>query len=211
MCGRITLAGTREQIIERFKVECPGIRPNYNGAPTQEFPVILNENQSLAVLARWGFLAPFSKDMKDGAKMINTRAEGIETKNSFKTAFASQRCLVVADSFYEWKNVGGRKTPYRITLADGGLFSFAGLWNRWDNAGKGSLTFSIITTTPNDQMKPVHDRMPVILPRESERRWLDRADPGLLAPYDGELKIYRVGAMVNSVKNTGPELVEEIR
>lgn len=210
MCGRITLAGTREQIKERFKVECPEIKLNYNGAPTQEFPIVLNENPSVAVLARWGFLAPFSKELKEGAKMINARAEGIETKKAFKTAFNSQRCLVLADGFYEWKTVGEKKVPYRITLGDGGLFAFAGLWNRWNGDGKEWLTFSIITTTPNQSMKSVHDRMPVILARESEQRWLDRPDAGLLVPYTGELKVYQVGPLVNSVKNMGKELIRPI-
>jgi putative SOS response-associated peptidase YedK len=146
-------------------------------------------------------------------KLINARAETVDEKASFKTCLQRKRCLIVADGFYEWKKEGSTKRPHRITLKSQELFGFAGLWDTWRSpTGEIVNSCSIITTTPNEVMEPIHNRMPVILPRDVEQVWLD---PGitdstflksLLVPYPADLMTaYEVSTLVNSPKNNGPE------
>jgi len=215
MCGRFTFIDI-EDIRGRFQTEPIDLKPNYNVAPTQDVPVILPNHQ--LALFRWGLIPFWAKDSSIGNKMINARAETVDEKPSFKHSLQRKRCLVVADGFYEWKKEGSTKRPYRITLKDQGLFGFAGLWDTWKSpAGDIINSCSIITTTPNDLMIPIHNRMPVILQREVEHVWLDQSivESGflksLLVPYPADqMMAYEVSTLVNSPKNNGPECLVSV-
>ena len=213
MCGRFSIAEFAG-IEERFQleIEFPDLKPNYNAAPSQDIPVILNKGSSQLALFKWGLIPYWAKDPSMGHKMINARAETVDEKPSFKTCLQRKRCLVVADGFYEWKKEGATKRPHRITLKNKELFGFAGLWDTWKSlTGEIINSCSIITTTPNELMEPIHNRMPVILPREVEQVWLDEGITdstflkSLLVPYMADLmNAYEVSSFVNSVKNNGP-------
>ncbi|KJR44582.1 hypothetical protein UF75_5044 [Desulfosporosinus sp. I2] len=212
MCGRFSIAEFK-RIEERFYIETPDLKPNYNVAPSQDVPVILNNGSNQLAMFRWGLIPFWAKDPSVGNKMKNARAETIDEKPSFKHILQRKRCLVVADGFYEWKKEGSTKRPYRITLKNQGLFGFAGLWDTWKSpTGDIVNPCSIITTAPNDLMVPIHNRMPVILPREVEHVWLDQSIgengflKSLLVSYPAELmEAYEVSRFVDSPKNTGPE------
>ena len=147
--------------------------------------------------------------------MINARAETVAEMLNFRTALQRRRCLVLADGFYEWQGKGSSRRPMRITMASGEPFAFAGLWDTWrDPKGEVVRSCTIITTSANESLSPIHDRMPVILPRELESLWLDHdiQDPaalaGILSPYiTDEMAAYEVSSLVNSPANDGPEVV----
>jgi len=214
MCGRFSIADFKG-FEERFQleIEFPDLKPNYNVAPSQNVPVILNNGSNHLAMFKWGLIPYWAKDPSIGHKMINARAETVDEKPSFKTCLQRKRCLIVADGFYEWKKEGSSKRPHRITLKNKELFGFAGLWDTWKSpTGEIVNSCSIITTTPNELMAPIHNRMPVILPREVEPVWLDQSIndstflKSLLMPYPADLMIaYEVSTFVNSVKNNGPE------
>ena len=214
MCGRFSIAGF-EGFEERFqlKIDFPDLKPNYNVAPSQDVPVILNRGSNQCAFFKWGLIPYWTKDPSIGHKMINARAETVDEKPSFKTCLQRRRCLIVADGFYEWKKEGATKRPHRITLKSQELFGFAGLWDTWKSpTGELINSCTIITTTPNELMEPLHNRMPVILPRDVEPVWLDQGVvdshflKSLLGPYPVELMMaYEVSPFVNSVKNNGPE------
>ncbi|HBP63828.1 MAG TPA: hypothetical protein DD730_06060 [Desulfosporosinus sp.] len=214
MCGRFSLAGF-VGFEERFqlKIEFPDLKSNYNVAPSQDISVILNRGSNQLALFRWGLIPYWAKDPSIGHKLINARAETVDEKPSFKPCLQRRRCLIVADGFYEWKKEGATKRPHRITLKDQGLFGFAGLWDTWKSAtGEIVNSCTIITTTPNELMEPIHNRMPVILPRDVEQVWLDQSITdstflkSLLMPYPADqMMAYEVSPFVNSVKNNGPE------
>jgi putative SOS response-associated peptidase YedK len=190
-------------------------KPNYNCAPSQKLPVITNAEKGKLSYFKWGLIPFWAKDPKIGYRLINTRAETITEKPSFKSAFKKRRCLIPANGFYEWRK-DENKTPFRITVNEDELFAMAGLWESWkDGEGKKVHTFSIITTTPNSLMESIHDRMPVILQPEDEERWLTEEDEPklleLLKPCDPYLmKAYPISKKVNSPANNGPEIVEPI-
>lgn len=151
--------------------------------------------------------------------MFNARAETLTTSPAFRDAFKRKRCLVPVDGFYEWKREGTLRQPYRISRADGRPLALAGLWAGWRDPATEQVrrTFTIVTTSPNDAMSALHDRMPVIVPEEAWARWLEPepTDPGelqgLLTPSDAiELEIRAVSRLVNDVRNDGPELIEPI-
>ena len=158
-------------------------------SPTQNVPVILNHQLSMF---RWGLIPYWAKDPSTGHKMINARAETIDEKPSFKHSLQRKRCLIVADGFYEWKKEGPTKRPHRITLKNKELFGFAGLWDTWKSPDGDINSCTIITTTPNELMAGIHNRMPVILSRDAECAWLDQGIAGwealksLLIPYPAE-------------------------
>lgn len=214
MCGRFQLSVKGRHISERFNIEVfdEFYKPNYNSAPSQKLPLITNEEPHKLNYYRWGLIPSWAKDPKIGYKMINTRSETVLEKPSFRTAFKKRRCLVPANGFYEWKK-NKDKTPYRIFLKNEEIFSMAGIWETWYDAEKRPVhTFSILTTTPNELMKDIHDRMPVILPREFESVWLNEPDDQklkeLLHPFNADkMDAYPVSGQVNSPANNGPELV----
>jgi putative SOS response-associated peptidase YedK len=216
MCGRYSLSVPPEEFAQHFGLsDVPDLEPRYNVAPTQDMPVVrLGHDAREALIMRWG-LVPFSAASPDGAaRMINARSETVADKPSFRWAFQKTRCLVPADGFYEWKRMESGKHPYHITLRDRRLFAFAGLWDEWTSRdGNRLLSYTILTTEPNQLVRPIHDRMPVILPPEHYEEWLD---PGAnLQGIQEFLRPTRADAMiatavsdrVNSVKNEGPALI----
>jgi putative SOS response-associated peptidase YedK len=209
MCGRFTLTKDKEEIAERFEIHIdPAMfSKTYNAAPSQTLPIITNTAPEQVSFHKWGLIPHWAKDEKIGNKLINARGETLTEKPSFRDAAEKRRCLVITDGFYEWQRSGSKKQPYRITLADESLFTFAGLWESWSAPyGRDVRTFTIITTEPNGLMKPIHKRMPVMLTPENERVWISD-EPlekvlHLLKPYDEkEMNAYPVSSRVNSPKN----------
>ncbi|MDP2721801.1 MAG: SOS response-associated peptidase, partial [Bacteroidales bacterium] len=178
----------------------------------QNLPVITNAEPGKLSFFKWGLVPFWAKDPKIGNKLINTRAETILEKPSFKAAFTRRRCLIPANGFFEWKKEK-QKTPFRIFLKNEDLFAMAGLWETWqDSKNKVLHTFSIITTAPNPLMKTIHDRMPVILTREHEKVWLTENDPAilslLLTSYgNDEMEAYAIGNEINSPVNNHEALI----
>ncbi|MFQ6028785.1 MAG: SOS response-associated peptidase [Dehalococcoidia bacterium] len=220
MCGRYTLALSPEMIANSFDISLDGFEfvPRYNIAPSQEVLTVTNRGEGNSAQGmRWGLVPFWAKDTKIGYKMINARAETVADNNAFKHAFRRRRCLIPADSFYEWRGTGKSKTPLRIMLKSEEPFAFAGIWETWqdkkDPTAGPLLSCSIITTVPNSLVEPIHNRMPVILPEELYAEWIDphNEDTGalreLLLPYDPALMTaYEVSTLVNSPRNQGPEV-----
>jgi putative SOS response-associated peptidase YedK len=208
MCGRFSLATSKEKLQQQlpFVDATETLRVSYNIAPTQHAYVVTNDHP----VPHW------SNDGKNTGRLINARREGIETKSSFRIPIRKRRCIIPADSFYEWRREGVRKIPYRIFLKNGDLMLFAGVWDVWYSGDYGLKTFSIITTDANEEISSIHNRMPVLLTGiEEQKRWLESEDLdeilGLLqTPQDGILNRYRVPELVNSVANNSPELHYEV-
>jgi putative SOS response-associated peptidase YedK len=220
MCGRFTQTAPIETIARRFGVsdlpaKLPAQAPRYNVAPTQQVIIVRDDGQRVLVPMRWGLIPSWAKDPAIGNRLINARAETLAEKPSFRTAFARRRCLIVADGFYEWQKQGAAKQPMRIVLKSREPFGFAGLWDRWRTPdGEEVLTCTIVTTTANELLKPIHDRMPVILPASAEARWLDPQQTDLaklrdlLQPYPPEeMECYPVSRLVNSPAHDTPECI----
>lgn len=213
MCGRYSFAVEDELIWERFGVSVRSAiyKARYNCAPSQELAVITNQDPAELQFFRWGLIPFWAKDPLIGNKLINSKAETIAEKPSFRHAFRKRRCLVPADGFYEWKK-NGTKVPYRIILGGGSPFAMAGIWESWTSPGGATIhSFSIITTEPNELMAPIHNRMPVILMPDDEKRWLYEDNEThlqeLLKPYPSKLmKVFPVSSLVNSPHNDSPEV-----
>ena len=220
MCGRFEIHSAMELIAQIFGINEWEIdyRPNYNVAPSQDILLVKNEGKRRLVRSRWGFVPSWSKDLASGYKMINARAETLAEKRSFKTAFEKQRCLVVADGFFEWKKEGAVKKPYYIRLKSGKPFGFAGLYNVWTSPdGEKITTSTIITTDANELLQPIHNRMPVITPVDKYDEWLDPSinDKDILTPIlkpfpSDEMEFYRVTSKMSSVKNNNPENIKQM-
>ncbi len=223
MCGRYALTSPAEAVAEALGLE--GVEasafeggPRYNIAPGQPAAIVrAGEGRYEVARARWGLVPPWSKGPSPSAPMINARAETAAVKPAFRAAFRSRRCLVPADGFYEWQGRrGARRQPYWISLARGGVFAMAGLWAVWRGRESGPLvSFTILTTEANELLRPLHDRMPVILRPDAYRRWLDaeEADPGgvvdLLRPFDAPaMRADPVGTWVNDPRHDGPACLE---
>lgn len=224
MCGRFTLTAPVDVLLDRFDVEFflqqEEYFPSYNVAPSQSVLAVINNGKHNRMgYLRWGLIPPWAKDLSIGNKMINARSETLSEKPSFKNALKKKRCLIVADSFYEWKRIDSNtKVPMRIKLKSNELFAMAGLWEKWVSPdGKQIYSCSVITTSANTLVKEIHDRMPVILHPEDEKRWLDPSieDPkqlnDLLKPLEPELMdTHEVSPLVNSPKNNSIELIQKI-
>lgn len=222
MCGRYTVTKSEKQIRKTFKLKLSEglFEARYNIAPTQAAPVVTNEIPDDIQFFTWGLIPHWAKDKAIGNKLINARAETLAEKPSFRDAFKKQRCLVLADSFYEWADLqkGQGRVPYRICLADDEVFAFAGLWAKWQppDGSPEVNSFTIITTAANKLLKPIHDRMPIILIPETAQTWLDTASSSetiakLFDPFDPDMmKFYAVSTAVNSPRNDSPELIEPV-
>jgi putative SOS response-associated peptidase YedK len=179
MCGRFSLAKPVEAVRALFDfVELPNLRPRANIAPRQEVAAVRLDADDGArhfVWLRWGLIPSWAKDAAIGDRMINARAESVAEKPAFRDAFRSRRCLIAADGFYEWRTEGGRKQPYRITVADTDVFAFAGIWDHWrDPCGNESVeTCAILTTEAVPALCAIHHRMPVILDPADFSTWLN--------------------------------------
>lgn len=222
MCGRFTLFTDIEEIKERFDIQGSfdeEYQFSYNIAPSQSVLSVINDGvRNRLGYLRWGLIPFWAKDEKAGYKMINARAETIAEKASFRNAYKKKRCLIVADSFYEWKKTRERKIPMRIKLKNHAPFGMAGLWESWKSPeGISIYSCSVITTVPNELMTSIHDRMPVILKPEDEKDWLNPSinDPAYLQqylkPFDSEqMEAFEVSTDVNSTKNNSPNLIQQI-
>jgi putative SOS response-associated peptidase YedK len=225
MCGRVRLSSDVSEIKLVFGLPperpVPNFAPSWNAAPTDPLPVVRWDaragERGLEVM-RWGLVPFWAKDIKVGFANINAKAEGIEGKPAFREAFQRRRCLVPVDNFYEWKKTAAGKQPYAVALADGGLMALAGLWESWRSpAGERVRSFAIVTTWPNELCAALHDRMPVVLGRQSWPAWLgeEPADISLLkamlAPYPSDgMTSWPVSPRVGNVKNNDPSLIERV-
>jgi len=219
MCGRISLTKAIEPVEKRFKVKYSNETEwpiYYNGAPSHQLPVITNSEPDRVQLFHWGLIPSWSDEPKTKYATHNARAETVHKSAAFRGPFKRQRCLVVADGFYEWKKTNEGKQPYRIILEGEQLFAFAGLWDHWENENQSISSFTIITTQPNELMKEIHNRMPVILPKDIERDWLDTSFDtselkNMLIPYPGDdLTAYPVSKAVNIPTNNFEEIIKPL-
>jgi len=220
MCGRYTLASTPEALVEEFGVGgLPGeYRPRYNIAPSQPVLTLVSGKDGPEWrYLRWGLVPFWADDPAIGQRMINVRAESVDARPAFRRSFEQRRCLVVADGFYEWRRDPGGRTPIYIRLVTRRPFAMAGIWDRWvpRDGGEPLESCAIITTAANPSVRPIHDRMPVILDREERAEWLDRGTDrerlrALLEPYTGQLEAYEVSRLVNSPANDVPACIEPV-
>ena len=217
MCGRYALYGPKAfSRAERIYFEGLDVfAPSWNVAPTDTMPIArLIDGRPTLTPAKWGLVPSWAKDEKSGVRAINARSETCTSSPLFKSAYrAGRRCLVPASGFYEWKKLAHGKQPYYITGADESLLAFAGLWEQWRMAdGRMLVTYTVITGQANDVVKPLHDRMPVILRPEDYERWLRGPDPDdLLKPCDNDMVVaYPVSARVSTPKNNDAALVAPI-
>lgn len=221
MCGRYTLATPAKVLTKRFHIpDTPDLPFRYNIAPTQTVPVVrsLDGARSLAQL-RWGLIPSWAKDAKIAYRLINARADSVESKPSFRSAFRKRRCLILADGFYEWKKDGKAKQPYFIHLKSKEPFAFAGLWEHWQpEEGEAVESCTIVTTEANEFMKSLHERMPVILEPNDEELWINPDEADLaklqkaLKPYpDDALTAYAISDYVNNPRHQGEECSKEVR
>lgn len=230
MCGRFVRKRSSVLLAREFGADniSDELQPSFNIAPTHNVAVVLidglndglseehKEGARKLVSMRWGLVPYWATNPAIGSSLINARAETLITKSAFKNAFAKRRCLVIADGFFEWEKRAGAKTPMFIHLKSDRSFGFAGLYETWRSPlGEVLTTCTIITTEPNDLVRPIHDRMPAILPKEVEDLWLDpsvedhRRLLDLLRPYPtDEMDAYAVSSVVNSVKNDSPACIE---
>ena len=216
MCGRYATTRSDADLTLLFEAEnlTEGLAPSWNVAPTDPVPLVrVSQRRGGRVLdtARWGLVPSWAQDLRGGARMINARAETVATSPAFAPCFARRRCLVPADGWYEWVRTGKQKQAYFMTPADGSPLAFAGLWSMWDNA---VLTCSVVTTAALGGLAKVHDRMPLILPRERWPEWLagggdplEMLRPPSATDLDG-IEIRPVRPDVGNVRNNGPELVQ---
>lgn len=224
MCGRYYSRADKQRIAAAMhaKVQEPfDVRPTYNAAPQSIQPVVRLDRAGERVLTqmRWGLVPAWAKDVKIGRSTVNARAETVAKAPAFRDAFQRRRCLVPASGFYEWMRLDGKtRQPYAVTVKDAEVIAFAGLWDRWKDPANGEwlLTYTIVTTDPNELMEPIHDRMPVIVAAKDYDRWLEPGDPArppvdLLKPFPAEeMRAWKVGAAVGNVKNDSPELCEQV-
>lgn len=216
MCGRFSLSSIYG-LQDRFGYENDiDLKERYNIAPSQQVPIVReDEGVRKASFYKWGLIPYWSKDTKIGFKMINARSETVNEKPSYKGPFKTQRCLILSDGFFEWQREGKEKKPYYFTLKDHQPFAFAGIWDRWEKDREVIYSCTLLTTSPNDLVRPIHDRMPVILTKEMESAWLDPHIQdtdflkSLLVPYPEEdMMAAEVSTMVNSPHNDIPECIQ---
>ncbi len=222
MCGRFALYSDPFTLARRFEADAPPeLSPRYNVAPSQNIHIVRDEGEKRHfALARWGLIPHWAKDIKIGYSTINARAETVASKPAFRSAFRHRRCLIPADGFYEWQTIPGSKVkqPWFIALRDREPMAFAGLWERWQSPeGEELESCSIIVTEANEIMRPIHDRMPVILAPGDWDAWLepDAKDAGglqgLLKPYSAEgMAAWPVTTKVNSPRNDSLECMEAL-
>ena len=221
MCGRFTLHTSLKQIEQTFNIDPSDVTvpPSYNVAPTQDvLTVVRHDGRNRLEAMRWGLIPFWAKDPKIGNRMINARADRVAESSAFKRPFQSRRCLVVADGFYEWRKVGGKKVPMYIRLKSGEPFGFAGLYDTWTAPGGEPVTScTIITTDANELVAPIHDRMPVIIPKRQHPKWLDPENHdvaklvAMLEPFPArQLEAFEVSRLVNAPANNSPECIAPV-
>ncbi|HEX8547394.1 MAG TPA: SOS response-associated peptidase [Cytophagaceae bacterium] len=216
MCGRYSLVKSEEEICKRYNLkQTVAFQPRYNVAPGQFMPVITNSNPGELSIFRWGLVPNWADAENIGLNQFNAKVETILTKAQFKQNVKTNRCLVVADGFYEWKRVGKNKVPYRITMTSDKIFAMAGIWDSWENK-KGEIlnTFAIITTSANEAAREIYERMPVILNEESSKLWisqdLSEQELGklLLPSPSKEISYYKSHRAINNASLDDPDCIK---
>lgn len=222
MCGRYGFGNPARLSELPFGVALPPSVPRFNIGPMQSVPFVLNDGgDRSAIMAKWGLVPYWASDPSIGSRMCNARGDTVAEKPAFRSAFKSRRGLMPAEFFFEWQAIEGSKVkqPWCIALEDGEPFAFGALWERWkpkdDPDAEMLITCAVITTEPNDTMAPIHDRMPVIVKPEDYARWLDAgtraADvQGLVRPYDGAMRRWKVSTRVNKIGNEGGENIRPV-
>jgi putative SOS response-associated peptidase YedK len=220
MCGRYAQRTDAKKLAKEFKVsEAPSVEPRYNIAPTQEVLAVNETGDGREMrFFKWGLVPSWTKDTLMGAQLINARSETVAEKPAFRQAFKQRRCIIPSDGFYEWQRASGKKQPFFFRMRDERPFGFAGLWERWEGEGGEVInSCAILTTEANEVLRPVHDRMSVILHSEDYELWLEGDVRKLdlvketLRPYPAEEMIgYPVGRSVNSPRSQGAELIERM-
>ena len=213
MSSRFYLIASSAELKRKFALDDrPDPVRRYNIAPTQMTPIVVAAGKTRRFqTGRWGLVPPWSRNLSLAGQLINAPVEEIEEKPAFRAPFSSQRCLVPASGYYEWRISDASRSPYRIALRAGKPFAFAGLWERWSpEIGEPVETFTIITTRSNKLLSEVHDRMPAIIAPADYQRWLTGAEPTakkLLVPYTGAMTIARVSDRVNDLKQDDAALI----
>lgn len=219
MCGRYSFAPNPKQLEAQMRdvIRPLALKLSFNVAPTHQSYVIASDRPGVLQSMEWGLVPHWSADGANNGKLINARAEGIQGKPSFRDSIRSKRCLVPADSFYEWRTGPGKvKIPYRISLNSGALMFMAGIWDEWRAGNETKRTFSIITTTPNRDLETLHNRMPVLLiGGQNQQAWLstlslDSVLAMLHPASDGIFSVYRVSEKLNNVAYDEPDLHREV-
>jgi putative SOS response-associated peptidase YedK len=227
MCGRFTHEYTWAEIHAYYSLvnaSPPELTASWNVAPTQQVGVVVEALRgasgatgAMYLEMRWGLIPSWAEDVSIGSRLINARAETVAQKPAFRSAFQHRRCVIPASGFYEWKRLeqaspkkGGAKQPFYVTMASGEPLSFAGLWEQWrPDGGPEIVSCTIITTSANEAIAPIHDRMPVILGREGAREWLRAADVSLLRPCPSAwLRAWPVSTRVNNTRVDDPSLID---
>lgn len=217
MCGRYTLRASPRQMALTFRLDSiHDFKPRYNIAPTQQVPVVRSaaDGKRELVELRWGLIPSWATDPSIGSRLINARSETAAVKPAFRSAMRQRRCLIPADGFYEWQKLGRNKQPMLVHRADDAPFAFAGLWEHWRDAQQQPIeTCTILTTAASEQLRPLHERMPIILRSENYDRWLDPAisDPAALEPLwlypPAGFVLQPVSSHVNSVAHDDPSCI----
>lgn len=217
MCGRLSITMPNDAMVQVFAATPSNnlpTEPNYNLCPTQTLAVVTSDegNRRLRPM-RWGFIPSWYKTPSDGPLLINARSETIAEKPAFRDACRQRRCLIAASGFYEWKREKGETPlPWYVTRSDGAPLVFGGIWQDWGQGEDQQSTCAIVTCSANDEMAPIHDRLPVVLEQGSWAKWLGEEGKGaslLMQPAElGRLSFQRVSTAVNSNRASGPELIE---
>lgn len=216
MCGRTSVFQPQPEIERRFSATFrEEWNPQYNIAPQERLPTVQNDEPETIDQVEWGLIPSWVDYPDDFPLLINARAETVAEKPAFRSAFEKRRCLVIADGFYEWKGERGSKQPYRVEHIDKELFAYAGLWETWNDNGDSRETLTIITTEANEVVKPIHDRMPVMLEPDEEDRWLEADDSdelkALLDPFPDDLtNAYPITKKVNDASYERPDVIEPV-
>ncbi|MGV6859924.1 MAG: SOS response-associated peptidase [bacterium] len=219
MCGRYNLTTDAQALLDFFQIQLNlfgEFSPRFNIAPSQTLPVIIHQDEERGLIpSQWGLVPFWSREPKTKYSTINARSETVASAASFREPFKRSRCIVPATGYYEWQAIEGRKQPYNIASASGGVFALAGIYDIWHVGEEDQLhSFSIITIAANEAMRKIHKRMPVILGQDSLDTWLSGSTPKdklgrLLAPCPSEwLKIYPVSTIVNNPRNDGPDCID---
>lgn len=214
MCGRFSFSANKKVIEARFnlKIADESYMPRYNCAPSQMLAVISNQNPYQLSYYKWGMIPYWTKTGSKTLHPINAKSETLMDKPMFKNAFFKRRCLIPADGFFEWQNTIPKK-PFRFMLKTEEIFCMAGIWETWKNENNEMISsFCILTTTANALVRPIHERMPVILEQENEIKWLTENNPemllSMLKPLPVEaMQMYAISPLVNSPKNDTPEIL----
>lgn len=210
MCGRFSIISNSRELAEHYNlVNSAEIINSYNVTPSSNIPVIrLNDNKRELANCMWGFIPSWAKDPK--IKPINAKAESLSEKPYFRASYKNKRCLIPANGYYEWKGTTGNKQPYYFKMENDHIFSFAGLWDHWQNETNSIDSCAIITTIANNLAKPIHHRMPVILSPDDYDDWLLDGDKSLLKPFTGKMLCYPVSKAVNNPGHDGKKLIQPV-